>query len=173
MDLNLKVTIISTAATCIAAVGTIAAAYAAFLSRATSRDALHLQKNIVASEQDRLTKEWLRNYAIKANSYAEGKQGSDWKYSDGANIVFNLNSAMKLISQLEPSFSTKKIINLKRFFCDQLCIELVKELNGGVGPDALFAGDNSSHIEMDVYTLWEEVVEFFGFLHVTDADLSD
>ncbi|HCT3929862.1 TPA: hypothetical protein OTT35_003044 [Citrobacter koseri] len=76
----------------VSALGTMAAAWAAFASRSTSEKALQLQNRLYLYES-------LKASAERANVYSSGKKGIDWGFHDAANIVRGLSLAMTAIEQ--------------------------------------------------------------------------
>ena len=117
----------------ISAFGGLAAAYAAFLSRQTATKSLQLQSRMNDYES-------LKNCAERANGYAKGKQGSDWTFHDGANIVRSLGQAMKIIQDYSEYSDEKERNELKEYFINQINMELFEELNHNDAPGALFQG---------------------------------
>lgn len=147
----------------ISAFGGLAAAYAAFLSRQTATKSLQLQSRMNAYES-------LKNCAERANGYAKGKQGSDWTFHDGANIVRSLRQAMKIIQDYSDGRESGE---LKEYFINQINMELFEEINYNDTPDALFKGKGDWSAGVKLYEQWNDVIKFFNLMVVTDADLAD
>ncbi|KFC86065.1 hypothetical protein [Hafnia alvei] len=156
----------------ISAIGAIASAIAAVSSKETANRALSLQREIADFDRDRHLYESLKSFAEQANSYAKDKRGSDWSFSDAANIISKLSLAMRSIVERCRNEEEKKGLFI-RFFKGQLNIELFQELNDGDGPDVIYHSKEPSSIGSDIHLSWFEVVSFFGFMHATDEDLSD
>lgn len=150
----------------ISAFGGLAAAYAAFLSRQTATKSLQLQSRMNAYES-------LKNCAERANGYAKGKQGSDWTFYDGANIVRSLRQAMKIIQDFTEQSDKKESGELKEYFINQINMELFEELNHNDAPGALFKGKGDWGSGVNLYEQWSDAVEFFNLMIATDADLAD
>ncbi|HAT3650470.1 TPA: hypothetical protein I8564_003196 [Raoultella ornithinolytica] len=149
----------------ITALGGLAAAYAAFLSRQTATKSLQLQSRMNAYES-------LKNCAERANGYAKGKQGSDWTFHDGANIVRSLRQAMKIIQDYSEYSDDKESEELKEYFINQINMELFEELNCNDAPGALFQGKGKSSIDSKIYDQWNDAIVFFNLMIATDADLA-
>ncbi|HBR3171094.1 hypothetical protein H8M20_03150 [Klebsiella pneumoniae] len=150
----------------VTAFGGLAAAYAAFLSRQTAAKSLQLQSRMNAYES-------LKNCAERANGYAKGKQGSDWTFHDGANIVRSLRQAMKIIQDYSEYSDNKEREELKEYFINQINMELFEELNHQNAPGAFFKGTGDSSVEVNIYEQWKDIVSFFNLMVATDADLAD
>lgn len=151
------------AITAITAVGGLAAAYAAFLSRQTATKSLQLQSRMYAYES-------LKNCAERANGYAKGKQGSDWTFHDGANIVRSLQQAIKIIQDYIDERENKE---LKEYFINQINMELFEELNYNDTPGALFQGKGDWSAGAKLHEQWNDAITFFNLMIATDADLAD
>ncbi|MDU1379743.1 MAG: hypothetical protein E6944_23960 [Klebsiella michiganensis] len=149
----------------ITAFGGLAAAYAAFLSRQTATKSLQLQSRMNAYES-------LKNCAERANGYAKGKQGSDWTFHDGANIVRSLRQAMKIIQDYSECSDDKESEELKEYFINQINMELFEELNHNNAPGALFQGKGESSTVSKIYDQWNEAIAFFNLMIATNADLA-
>lgn len=148
------------------AIGTGAAAWAAFASKATAEKALQLQNMMGLYES-------LKSCAERANGYSKGKRGADWDFHDAANIVRCMSVAMKSIQQHQQKDNFGEIRELKYFFINQLNMELFEELNYGIGPDAFFRKVEPTSTGSQVYSQWTEVIAFFNFMIVTHDDLAD
>ncbi|END4894200.1 hypothetical protein ABL854_001348 [Citrobacter freundii] len=158
-DLNMAIAAIT-------AFGGLAAAYAAFLSRQTATKSLQLQSRMNAYES-------LKNCAERANGYAKGKQGSDWTFHDGANIVRCLRQAMKVIQDYSVYNDDNESEELKEYFINQINMELFEELNCQDTPDALFKGKGNWSAGVKIYKQWNDAIVFFNLMIATDADLAD
>ncbi|EMK1278246.1 MULTISPECIES: hypothetical protein [Serratia] len=150
----------------ISCVAAIASALAAFASRNTAEKALQFQSRMGLYET-------LKSCAERANGYAKGKNGADWDFNDAANIVRSMNLAMKTIHEHTQHDNEREINEFKRFFLNQLNMELFKEVNYGVGPDALFHNAVESSVDSEIYNQWIDVINFFNLMIATDADLAD
>ncbi len=80
---------------------------------------------------------------------------------------------MKTIQEHTQHDNEREINEFKRFFLNQLNMELFKEVNYGVGPDALFHNAVESSVDSEIYNQWIDVINFFNLMIATDADLAD
>ncbi|MBZ7178320.1 hypothetical protein FMK65_27375 [Klebsiella variicola] len=150
----------------VTAFGGLAAAYTAFLSRQTATKSLQLHSRMNAYES-------LKNCAERANGYAKGKQGSDWTFHDGANIVRSLRQAMKIIQDYSEYSDNKEREELKEYFINQINMELFEELNHNDAPRALFKGKGDWDAAVELKDHWDDAINFFSLMIATDADLAD
>lgn len=150
----------------VSAIGTMAAAWAAFASRSTSGKALQLQNRLYLYES-------LKASAERANVYSNGKKGIDWGFHDAANIVRSLSLAMTAIEQHSGLKNVDEIRELKWYFVSLLNMELFTELNNSNAPDAIFKGTVTDSTGVEVWNSWLLVQKFFEFKFVTDDDLAD
>ncbi|KLP33454.1 hypothetical protein V5037_05720 [Enterobacter ludwigii] len=158
------------------AIGTVAAALAAFLSWKTAKSTLILQRNSIIFEREKYVFDTLKAFAEKGSGYAKGKSGFEWSFYDGANIVRSLTFARKIIMQHCESSKENDFEDLKHYFVSQLNMELCDELHRGDGPDALFKSSDSSRLGEELYSQWKEAVNFFDIWHfpvATEDDLKD
>ena len=163
---DIGIAAVSAIAAIASAVGTFAAWRSSEASRATSEKALLLQDKQYLYET-------LKACAARANSYSKDKKGADWDFHDAANIVRCLNLAMSSISNYAENNNQAELNSLKRFFINQLNMELFEEINYEVGPDAFFKGEELTSMSSDIYSQWINAISFFNFMVVTDDDLAD
>lgn len=151
----------------------VGSAIAAFMSWLVARRSLILQKELATDDHERYLYESLRKYADNVNGYVKGKQQAEWSFSDAANIIFNLNSAMQMISQNSLKDGATSSIIFKKFFTGQLVIELQEVFNRGGLDGVLSITVDADSLEANLSNLWHEVSDFFGFMWVRDEDLAD
>lgn len=148
------------------AIGAIAAAWAAFASRSTSQKALSLQLRLYLYES-------LKACAQRANSYSDGKVGSDWEFHDAANIVRSITLAMEVIQEHSTTKDEKDLRGFKHYFTSLLNMELFEELNRNNAPDGIFQKTQMDVDGVEVWNSWLRAREYFEFSNVTDEDLSN
>jgi len=153
-------------AACASALGTLAAAWAAFASKSTSQKALQLQNRLYLYES-------LKACAERANECSRGKDGSDWDFNDAANIVRSMNLAKKSIEHHCHSKNVREAKEFKTFFVSLLNMELFDELNSSDAPGAIFRKKGLDSTGIEVWNSWLEVCGFFEFMFATDEDLAD
>jgi len=142
-----------------------AAAIAAFQSGKSANESLRQQKEAFHFERKKHFMDLLKADAAKANSCVQNTKGMDWSFDQAANVTYAVDSAKQMIKDASSSLSDCEMKKLKEYFKDQLCYEIISEMNQAQNlPDGFLGSHKGFQESRETTRLWLDNLRFFEFI---------